>query len=181
MGLGNVLVSGATYLAFTDTESVTNTFATGRLGFMLQDKADVTISDLKPGDEIVRTFTLTNTGTLGIDNILIHTDYHVVDAKGNNGTKDMGDHLIIELSKKDGQKLLLRDTLANLKSMTKHNQSVSILLHDENHVQLPSGDNEMFAVKIRFHDNGQDQNVFQGDKLTLSWRFEALQGRGSAH
>ena len=43
---------------------------------------------------------------------------------------------------------------------------------------LRSGDEHDLVVKFNFIDNGGDQNQFQGDKLKLTWTFNATQGTG---
>ncbi|MNI89863.1 Camelysin metallo-endopeptidase [compost metagenome] len=43
---------------------------------------------------------------------------------------------------------------------------------------IAAGQSKVFKVAFVFVDNGQDQNVFQGDKLSLTWTFNAKQGAG---
>lgn len=42
------------------------------------------------------------------------------------------------------------------------------------------GESDDLIVQFEFVDNGQDQNVFQGDSLELEWTFEAQQTEGES-
>jgi spore coat-associated protein N len=52
------------------------------------------------------------------------------------------------------------------------------LIWDYEQDGIPAGGTDYMKVKIEFVDNGQDQNVFQGDSLALEWKFTAEQEAG---
>jgi hypothetical protein len=43
---------------------------------------------------------------------------------------------------------------------------------------LEAGATNDFWVEFEFVDNDLDQNIFQGDSLELTWKFNATQGEG---
>ena len=43
---------------------------------------------------------------------------------------------------------------------------------------LEAGTEDYLWVQFVFEDNGQDQNIFQGDSLNLEWTFNANQEAG---
>ena len=45
---------------------------------------------------------------------------------------------------------------------------------------LKAGTSDTLTVKFEFVDNGQDQNIFQGDSLKLEWTFDAKQTAGQS-
>ena len=57
----------------------------------------INVDNLKPGDEMARGFQLVNKGTLAIGDVKLLTDlYSVIDAKGDNGNADFGDHIRVD-------------------------------------------------------------------------------------
>lgn len=178
LGIGSAFVGGATFAYFSDKEAVANTFATGTIDLTVDKKVVFDVNNIKPGDYMVRYFTIKNSGTLDISEVLMHTDYAVTDERGNNGTDDFGKHLYVDFLTSDGQVILLNQSLADLKELTKNGKSMDIATLYTDLVNLPVGDSDTICIKIRFNDNGQEQNVFQGDTLQLTWNLEAKQGKG---
>ena len=160
---------------------IQNTFATGTQGLTLGSTVQLDLTDVKPGDDIIRHFTVTNSGSLDLAKILLHTDYTVRDSTANNGTKDFGEHLFMEWITSDGQIVLPNQSLADLKKRTNSGDSPDISALYTNQMKLRVGEAQMIAMRIRFHDNDQNQNIFQGDQITLHWNLEAIQGKGSLH
>ncbi|QKS70901.1 hypothetical protein FLK61_29690 [Paenalkalicoccus suaedae] len=80
--IGLSLVGGGTWAAFNDVEQLSGSFATGELDFTITDRTAgedgsfVLFEDanLKPGDELHRTITFRNNGSLHIDKLLVHVD-----------------------------------------------------------------------------------------------------------
>ena len=56
----------------------------------------INVDNIKPGDEMERGFQLVNKGTLAIGDVKLLTDYSVIDAKGDNGNADFGDHIRVD-------------------------------------------------------------------------------------
>jgi len=73
--LGLSLVGGGTWAAFNDTATINNHFAAGTLDLQVGKSGNKPISfdltNLKPGDNIQRIFTLDNVGTLAIKEVLL--------------------------------------------------------------------------------------------------------------
>ncbi|WP_042222355.1 CalY family protein [Oceanobacillus manasiensis] len=177
--LGLTLVSGGTFAYFSDSETSTNTFAAGTLDLTASPTEIIEVDNLKPGDTMIRDFELQNNGTLDIQKVLLDTDYTVVDAAGDN-VSDFGEHIMVEFlynaDKLD--EVIYQTTLAELKNMTPEavNENVFLPLLGEN--GLPAGTLDDLVVQFNFVDNGEDQNEFQGDTLSLEWTFTALQTEG---
>lgn len=82
--LGLALVGGGTWAAFNDVERLNHSFATGTLDLEIEDvklngkKIPKTfeLSNLKPGDQMVRAFKLKNKGTLAIREVLMNVSYY---------------------------------------------------------------------------------------------------------
>src|SRR5699024_6955919 len=69
-----------------------STFAAGTLDLSMNPEVMVDLDKLKPGDTVVRDFTLSNSGTLDIEKINLATDYTVNDVKGDNN-EDIGKYI----------------------------------------------------------------------------------------
>lgn len=177
--LGLTLVSGGTFAYFSDTETSSNTFAAGTLDLAAAPTEIIEVDNIKPGDTMIRDFELQNNGTLDIEKVLLDTDYTVTDAAGDN-TGDFGEHIMVEFlynaDKLD--EVIYQTTLAELKTMTPEavNENVFLPLLGEN--GLPVGTIDDLVVQFNFVDNGEDQNEFQGDTLSLEWTFTAQQTAG---
>ncbi|MGC5325283.1 TasA family protein [Brevibacillus sp. SYSU BS000544] len=179
IGLGAALIGGGTYAYFNDTAEVNNKFAAGKLDLSVNPTVAFDVQNLKPGDFMVRYFDIMNSGTLDIKDVLMHTSYTIDDAKGDNGSNDFASHLNVEFLTSDGQVIVLNKTLKELKALTDNKKSPDISsLYKTKDKDLPVGDIDTVAMKIVFNDNGQDQNIFQGDKVNLKFKLEATQTAG---
>ncbi|MDX8346137.1 CalY family protein [Rossellomorea sp. YZS02] len=180
--LGLALVGGGTYAYFSDSAETKATFAAGTLDLSANPTTIVDVSNIKPGDTMLRSFDLVNGGTLDIASIDLITDYTV---KGNgNNTDDFGKHIrvnfLINADKLDAP--IWSTTLYDLKNM-----SPDVIEGNfwsgwfaENGGNLAAGTSDKLYVQYEFVDNGQDQNQFQGDSLELKWTFNGMQGAGEA-
>ncbi|MFL8939029.1 CalY family protein [Rossellomorea oryzaecorticis] len=182
--LGLALVGGGTYAYFSDSVDTNATFAAGTLDLNAAPTEIINVSNIKPGDTMLRSFQLKNDGSLGIDSIKLATSYTVSDANGNNGNDDLGDHIrvnfLINADKLDAP--IFSTTLSDLQSM-----SPDVI---EGHIfspwferiggNLASGTSDTLYVQYEFVDSGTEQNQFQGDSLQLKWTFEGKQGEGVA-
>ncbi|WP_163580780.1 CalY family protein [Gracilibacillus saliphilus] len=174
--LGLSLVGGGTFAYFSDSEVTNSTFAAGTLDLTAEPTQIINIDNLKPGDQMIRTFELQNNGSLDIARVLLETDYSVTDANNDN-TEDFGEHIKVEflmnLDKFD--EVIYETTLAELKTMTPEAVAESAIIPILGEEGLPSGTLDDLSVKFVFVDNGEDQNQFQGDSLELEWTFIAHQ------
>lgn len=180
--LGLSLIGGGTFAYFSSTATSTATFAAGTLKLGSSFNTPVALSNLKPGDYTVRTFTLSNEGTLDIKFLKLATSYTVTDAKGDNAGQDLGAHFKVKLLKDtytggstDGY-VLSEISLKELKNIPSYDLVTLGALPGG----ISAAQSKTFKVAFEFVDNGQDQNAFQGDSLALNWTFEALQGLGEA-
>lgn len=74
--LGLSLIGGGTWAAFNDTATINNHFATGTLDLVVgkvNAAANFDLKNMKPGDNVLRVFTLNNAGTLAIKEVLLNT------------------------------------------------------------------------------------------------------------
>lgn len=176
------LIGGGTYAYFSDTETSVNTFAAGTLDLSLNPTEIVNVDNIKPGDSMLRSFTLTNNGSLEIAKVLLKTDYTVTNKDGAEpNTEDFGEHIQVRFMWNDGNQeapIIYEESLAKLKAMDPE-ALYDVVFKPQWKVQgLPAGQTDKLSVQFVFVDNGEDQNQFQGDKLELTWNFEAKQGEG---
>jgi|SRR5699024_10245717 len=177
--LGLTLIGGGTYAYFSDSETTNNTFAAGTLDLSVNPTTIIDVGDLKPGDSITKDFELQNNGSLDIEKVTLDTDYHVIDADGDNAD-DFGKHIQVEFlynaDKMD--EVIFEATLNDLKEMNPEAVGEHIFYPMIDEKGLESGAADDLIVKFNFIDNGEDQNQFQGDSLELEWTFNAEQGDG---
>jgi spore coat-associated protein N len=181
--LGLSLVGGGTYAYFSDTAQANATFAAGTLDISANPTTIIDVNNIKPGDTMLRSFQLVNSGSLDVATIDLLTDYTVNDANGNNND-DLGKHIrvnfLINADKIDAP--IFSTTLYDLKTM-----SPDVIAGNfwsgwfaEHGGNLAAGTTDTLYVQYEFVENGQDQNRFQGDSLSLKWTFEGKQGAGVA-
>ncbi|RWR15040.1 CalY family protein [Siminovitchia fortis] len=176
--LGIALVGGGTFAYFSDVEATNNTFAAGTLDLAVDPTSIINVENIKPGDKMFRNFKLKNGGTLDIGAVDLITSYEVVDAKGDNGGEDFGKHIRVNFmhNASNDSIPIWSTTLAELKEI-----SPDLLREKVESVfkkGIKAGEENRLYVQFEFVDNGQDQNIFQGDKLELKWTFDAKQTKG---
>lgn len=179
--LGISLISGGTYAYFSDSFATQNTFAAGTLDLAVNPDFVVNIDNIKPGDEIYREFTLENNGTLDIHKVLLHTQYVIEDAKGDN-SDDFAEHIKVTIMYNTSSATVpvVETTLAELQSQQPDITAIDTFVGNEQIPDgIPAGGKEKMFVLFEFVDNGQDQNQFQGDKLRVNWTFNAEQTAGN--
>lgn len=180
--LGLSLIGGGTFAYFSSTATSTATFAAGTLKLGSSFNTPVALTNLKPGDYTVRTFTLSNDGTLDIKLLTLATSYTVTDAQGDNAGQDLGDHFKIKLldsSYTSGPlagHVLSEISLKDLKNTSSYDLVASGALPGG----IAAAQSKTFKIAFEFVDNTLDQNIFQGDGLALNWTFNATQGLGEA-
>ncbi|UJL46368.1 M73 family metallopeptidase [Virgibacillus sp. NKC19-16] len=178
--LGLALVGGGTFAYFSDQEETNNTFAAGTLDLSVNPEAIIDIDNLKPGDTMMREFNLSNDGSLEIENVNLETNYSVADMNGDNDG-DFGEHIKVNFLWNWDQESepVFETTLYELSEM-----DPDVVKRDiwdplwEQKGGLDSGETHDFWVEFEFVDNGEDQNIFQGDSLQLQWIFNATQSEG---
>ncbi|WP_068783359.1 TasA family protein [Paenibacillus phocaensis] len=177
--LGLTLIGGGTFAYFSDTVETTGTFAAGTLDINADPTAIVDIGNLKPGDQVLRSFKLKNSGTLDIKEVLLKTSYTVTNRAGAPAnTDDFGKHIKVKILKNVDKlnDVIYETTLFDLQNQTPDAVENGFFLGERS--GLKAGNTDILAVAFEFVDNGQDQNQFQGDALNLKWTFEAKQGNG---
>ncbi|MBW4085489.1 TasA family protein [Paenibacillus sp. S150] len=178
--LGLSLIGGGTFAYFSDTAQSTATFAAGTLDLNTNPSEIVSLSNLKPGDIAVRSFTLQNSGTLDIKELKLDSAYTVTDAGTDNGARDLGEHFKVKLlsdSYVSGDITNFVTGEISLKDL-KDTANYDLISTGALPGGIAAGQSKVFKVAFVFVDNGQDQNVFQGDALALTWTFNAKQGLG---
>ncbi|WP_405099627.1 TasA family protein [Oceanobacillus sp. FSL H7-0719] len=177
--LGLALITGGTFAYFSSTQTTNNTFAAGTLDLAVNPTTIVEVDNLAPGDSVIRSFELSNNGSLDIEKVTLETDYRIIDVKGDN-TEDFAAHIEVEFlynaDKLD--EVIYQTTLADLQDMTPEAINQHIFYPAFGEKGLPAGSLDDFVVKFNFVDNGEDQNQFQGDSLELEWSFIATQNPG---
>ncbi|QKY71593.1 TasA family protein [Lentibacillus sp. CBA3610] len=169
--LGISLIGGGTFAYFNDIETTNNTFAAGTLDLNLKgvddkENVDLNLENLKPGDWKVHQVRLYNDGSLSFKDVTLNTEYKVKDVQGDNNGEDFADHIVVSI-----MDLVSKEIYAENVPLSELDEIVL----SEN--QEP-GDRTRFRMDFKFHDNGKDQNKFQGDTLNLDMTFEASQQDG---
>lgn len=180
------MIGGGTYAYFNDVETSANQFTAGTLNLTVNPESIINVSNLKPGDWMERTFKLKNDGSLDISKVLLTTDYTVTDKNGDN-TEDFGKYIRVNFltnHDKSGRNqpsdVIYETTLDQLKGTAADAVQKKIFSSFGEGSGLKSGDSDTLYVQFEFVDNGADQNEFQGDKLELTWTFEAKQTAGES-
>ncbi|MGD6966613.1 CalY family protein [Rossellomorea vietnamensis] len=181
--LGLSLIGGGTYAYFSDSAETSGTFAAGTLDLSADPTTIIEVDNIKPGDTMLRSFDLVNGGTLDIAEITLDTEY-TVKGEGNNNGDDLGDHIrvnfLVNADKLDAP--IFSTTLADLQSMSPDVIEGNVFSGwlAERGGKLAAGTEDKLYVQYEFVDNEEDQNHFQGDSLSLTWTFNAMQGEGEA-
>lgn len=180
------MIGGGTYAYFNDVETNVSKFAAGTLDINVagNDAANaiIDVTNIKPGDSMLRTFNLNNTGSLDVSKVFLTSNYTVTDIKGeNNNGADFGEHIKVKfLVNNDKLSPVIYET--TLKDLSKTDvvdrDLLGYILGGEND-GLKAGTSDTLTVLFEFVDNKQDQNVFQGDSLQLEWTFDAKQTAGT--
>lgn len=116
----------------------------------------------------------------------------VYDAKGDNGNQDLGEHIEVKFIKNEGHSehwfdndeytVVANKNLKELSQYTPDELAVELedggIFWDYKKDGIPAGGADDLRVLIEFVDNGEDQNIFQGDSLELTWEFTAEQEDG---
>lgn len=178
--LGMALIGGGTYAYFSDQEVTNNALAAGTLDLSANPTAIIDIDSLKPGDTMLREFVLSNDGSLKIENVNLETKYAVTDSNGDN-SDDFGKHIKVNFLWNWDQESepVFETTLYELQGM-----DPDVVKRDiwdplwEQKGGLAFGENHEFWVEFEFVDNGEEQNIYQGDSLGLEWKFNATQSAG---
>lgn len=181
--IGLSLISGGTFAYFSDSIKTDNTFASGTLDLGLNPNAVVNISNIKPGDEIYREFTLENNGTLDIYKVLLNTKYSIKDWKSDN-SDDFGKHIKVTIMYNTSSATVpvVETTLYDLQTKTPDITAIDQFVGGTQDPDgIVAGQKEKIFVLFEFVDNGQDQNQFQGDQLKVDWTFNAEQGKATYH
>ncbi|WP_156288279.1 TasA family protein [Oceanobacillus salinisoli] len=182
--LGLSLVGGGTYAAFNDVEEIDNFFSAGTLDLVTSTDVLFDISNLKPGDHITETLTLTNNGSLEIDEILLngfasgwedvlHT--HLTD-NGKNSKAEFLSQFQVEVLE---EVITLNDLVNNF-------EDKEITFEGTETPALVPGESMDLEVKVTFveddtrYDDSRlfEQNKYQGEGATINLRFEATQMPG---
>ncbi|MEE6450263.1 TasA family protein [Gottfriedia acidiceleris] len=178
--LGLSLVGGGTFAYFSDSVETQNTFAAGTLDLGMNPSTVVNISNIKPGDEVYREFTLENNGTLDISKVLLETKYTVEDVNSNNQGDDLAKHIKVTImyNTSSATNPIVETTLYDLQTQQPDVTQIDTLSGPKPD-GIIAGDKEKIFVLFEFVDNGQDQNHFQGDSLKVNWTFNAQQGNST--
>ncbi|MNC20711.1 Spore coat-associated protein N precursor [compost metagenome] len=180
--LGLTLVGGGTFAYFSDSAQSTAAFNNGTLSLTSDPAVIVDLSNLKPGDLITRDFKLKNDGSLDIPKVLLKTSSEVTDTNNNNGGHNLKDDIIVTFlnnnDKRQPEVLII--SLADLESQSPDlvaRKFLGTLLGGEKS-GIKAGTEDKLTVQFAFKETFQPQNYYQGDKLKLTWNFEASQGAG---
>ena len=184
-GLAISMIGGGTYAYFNDVEVNNSSFAAGTLDINVAGNdganAIINVSNIKPGDSMIRTFKLNNTGSLDVSKVLLSSEYKTTDAKGDNKGADFGEHIKVQflINNDKGNEVIKNTTLKALKEYDATERDLLAWIFGAENSGLKAKSSDTLTVKFEFVDNGKDQNVFQGDSLQLEWTFDAKQTAGT--
>ncbi|MET3288046.1 UNVERIFIED_CONTAM: spore coat-associated protein N [Brevibacillus sp. OAP136] len=211
--LGMSLIGGGTFAAFTDTEDLQNSYAAGTLNLELQNLQgkDIgtnvfssTLSNLKPGDSVTRTFKLVNAGTLSIKDVKLQATYPEKTSDGstnyidgtntvnpnagkldakykgpafNNTADEFADQITVQIYGGDlpnANQLVWEGKLSTLKTLW--TPDITDKTANKSLPAFPVDDDGV-TVKLTFNANAG--NKFQGDMLKqINFQFLASQFDG---
>ncbi|WP_339263164.1 TasA family protein [Solibacillus sp. FSL W7-1472] len=179
------MIGGGTYAYFNDVETNVSKFAAGTLDINVAGtnaaNAIIDVTNIKPGDTMIRTFKLNNTGSLDVSKVLLTSEYTTNDANNNNAGADLGEHIKVQflVNNDKGNEVIKNTTLKQLKEYDATERDLLAWIFGAENSGLKAGTTDTLTVKFEFVDNGADQNVFQGDSLQLEWTFDAKQTAGT--
>ncbi|OTW51115.1 cell division protein FtsN [Bacillus thuringiensis serovar silo] len=179
--LGLSFIGGGTYAYFSDQVVTNNTFTAGTLDLAMQPTTSLDLNQLKPGDKILKKFNLKNSGTLAIQDVVMKIDYTVNDSLKNNQADDFGKHIKVQFlwDWDPAKSPVYETTLAELKEQGSEIVSKKVFASKWTESRgLQPGKMDWFWMKFIFEDNGNDQNMFQGDSIALKMEFQANQTEG---
>lgn len=143
----------------------------------------VNLSNLKPGDTVLRDFKLKNDGTLNIPKVVLRTSSAITDAQGDNGTHNFKDDIIVTflVNKDKKESPLLVISLADLEKESPDLVARGILgaILGGEKSGIKAGTSDDLTIQFAFKETLQPQNYYQGDTLALTLNFEANQEKGS--
>jgi len=180
------MIGGGTYAYFNDVEVNNSSFAAGTLDINVAggdaDNAIINVTNIKPGDTMLRTFKLNNTGSLDVSKVLLTSKYTVGDTNGNNDGTDFGDHIKVKfLANNDkASAVIWETTLSDLSKTDVVDRDILGAILGGERDGLKAGTSDDLTVLFEFVDNKKDQNIYQGDSLQLEWTFDAKQTAGEA-
>ncbi|NQX46749.1 cell division protein FtsN [Paenibacillus tritici] len=181
--LGLTLVGGGTFAYFSSTSTTSASFNNGTLSLKSDPSVIVNLSNLKPGDSILRDFKLKNDGTLNIPKVILRTSSLITDAQGDNGSHNFKDDIIVTflVNKDKKESPLLVISLADLENQSPDLVArgiVGAILGGEKS-GIKAGTSDNLTIQFAFKETLQPQNYYQGDTLALTLNFEANQEAGS--
>ncbi|QDZ77012.1 TasA family protein [Bacillus cereus] len=179
--LGLSFIGGGTYAYFSDQVVTNNTFTAGTLDLAMQPTTSLDLNQLKPEDKILKKFNLKNSGTLAIQDVVMKIDYTVNDVLKNNQADDFGKHIKVQFlwDWDPAKSPVYETTLAELKEQGSEVVSKKVFASKWTESRgLQPGKMDWFWMKFIFEDNGNDQNMFQGDSIALKMEFQANQTEG---
>lgn len=188
--LGLSLIGGGTFAYFSDTAQSTATFAAGTLDLTSDPSVIVDIANLKPGDTVLKSFKLKNSGSLDIGSIKLKTTTEITDDSLNNNSNDLNKFIKVKFLRNNDkgipviapENVVYETTLADLKNLTPDlvdNTGLDQIFTEADGIK--AGTEDSFSVLFEFVDSGEAQNYFQKDSIKLTWDFEAKQGAKKAY
>jgi spore coat-associated protein N len=211
--LGLSLVGGGTFAYFNDTASINNKFASGTLDLAVLPYSgtypiNFDLSNLKPGDSVIRHFKLDNIGTLAIKNVWMNMTADAANFSGQNGVtmeqfldqfevdifrvrKGVNDTWETELRifKDDANSKPTLKVLANATDLTPYlyANNTALLSPDKKNVDIAYGglsvdpnEQQYIRVQIKFKETGTSQNEFQNTSAKFKFNLEATQYGGQS-
>lgn len=181
--LGLTLVGGGTFAYFSSTSTSSASFNNGTVSLQSDPSVIVNLSNLKPGDTVLRDFKLKNDGTLNIPKVVLRTSSAITDAQGDNGSHNFKDDIIVTflVNKDKKESPLLVISLADLENESPDLVARGIvgafLGGEKSGIKAGTADN--LTIQFAFKETLQPQNYYQGDTLALTLNFEANQEKGS--
>ncbi|MGM0843547.1 MAG: TasA family protein [Bacillota bacterium] len=209
--LGLSLVGGGTWAAFNDTATINNHFASGELDLVVGPSGTKPISfdltNLKPGDNIQRIFTLNNEGTLAIKEVLMHGTASNFEGHGDSSRDEFLAQFEVDFMKVDSETTqwqprqdvvtgdftladLVNGDVSNIATAHVVNGKInlaSIAAGTDGRIGIPVDpeDTDDVFIQITFKDdptkkgNGEYvQNKYMNDSVNVFFNLEATQWDG---
>lgn len=185
--LGIALIGGGTWAAFNDVETVNSSIAVGTLDLAANPSTLFNVENLKPGDWFEKTLTLSNAGSLDINDINLYltpSNWQDVQHQNlpDNGVNTLNQFLQqFDVTITRGNTEIFKGSADTLSA-----QSLEVSGTANNAVALAPEADMTLKIKVVFNNDTttypnsrlQVQNKYQGESVNLALEFEATQMPG---
>ncbi|WAA10007.1 TasA family protein [Fervidibacillus albus] len=185
--LGLTLIGGGTWAAFNDVETTHNYFEAGTLDLVTNPETLINLSNMKPGDYITKTLTLTNNGSLDIDEIILNVDAEGWEDVLHDHLPDNGENTLEDFLSQFNVHVVSDEYAGSFTALELVNlENTKLTLEGEGVPAISPGESKEITITLEFKEDDTKypnsrlyvQNKYQGEGATVKLQFEATQMPG---